>query len=84
MITSADSVLGKISRWASECPDYTAPTDGTRASSYGKLDARADRFATYLRELGFAGGDAVGLCIERSLEWLVAALGTMKAGAAYA
>ena len=84
MITSADSVLGKISRWASECPDSTALTDGTRAFSYGGLDARADRFAAYLRELGVAGGDAVGLCIERSLEWLVAGLGTMKAGAAYA
>ncbi|MFY9940476.1 MAG: amino acid adenylation domain-containing protein [Silvibacterium sp.] len=83
MTTSADSVLGKISRWASECPDSTALTDGTRAFSYGELDAQSDQFAAYLRELGVANGDAVGLCTKRSLEWLVAALGTMKAGAAY-
>ncbi len=83
MTTSADSVLGKISRWASECPDSTALTDGTRAFSYGELDAQSDRFAAYLRELGVANGDAVGLCTKRSLEWLVAALGAMKAGAAY-
>ena len=37
----------------------------------------------HLRGLGVAQGDTVVLCMERSFEWIVAALGTMKAGAAY-
>ncbi|HEY6322281.1 MAG TPA: AMP-binding protein, partial [Thermoanaerobaculia bacterium] len=51
--------------------------------SYGQLESRANQLAHLLRRLG-AGPDApVGIWMERSLDMLVALLGTAKAGAAY-
>lgn len=83
MTTCVDSVLSQISGWARDCADSIALSDGARNLSYEGLDAQADRFAAHLRVLGVAQGHTVVLCMERSFEWIVAALGTMKAGAAY-
>ena len=51
--------------------------------SYEELDRRATHFAGYLAELGIASGGTVAICMERSFEWIIAALGIMRAGAAY-
>jgi amino acid adenylation domain-containing protein len=34
-------------------------------------------------QLGVAPGDTVAICMERSFDWIIAALGVMRAGAAY-
>src|SRR5271163_2733980 len=64
-------------------PHSTALSDGDRQLSYEGLDRRADRFAGYLAQLGVAAGATVAICMERSFDWIVAALGLMRAGAAY-
>jgi amino acid adenylation domain-containing protein len=51
--------------------------------SYEEFDRRADRFASYLMKLGVVCGDTVAICMERSFDWIVAALGIMRAGGAY-
>lgn len=51
--------------------------------SYGELSARADDLAFRLRAEGVKPGDLVGQCIERSAGLVVAALGIVRAGAAY-
>ncbi|RJS17729.1 hypothetical protein DRW03_27485 [Corallococcus sp. H22C18031201] len=51
--------------------------------TYRELDQRANRLAHHLRAEGVRHGDRVALCVERSLEMVVAVLGILKAGAAY-
>ncbi|HKH49292.1 MAG TPA: amino acid adenylation domain-containing protein, partial [Thermoanaerobaculia bacterium] len=53
------------------------------AWTYRELDARADRLARRLRELGAGPGAIVGVCLERSLEMVAALLAVLKAGGAY-
>ncbi|GAB3885978.1 hypothetical protein GCM10029964_049520 [Kibdelosporangium lantanae] len=59
-------------------PDAVAVSDQDRQLTYAELDAAADRVAARLMGLG-----VVGICLERSVDYVVAALGVLKAGAAY-
>ena len=51
--------------------------------TYQQLDCRANRLASYLRSLGVGRDVLVGLCLPRSLDMVVGALGILKAGGAY-
>jgi len=51
--------------------------------TYDELNARANRLAHYLRELGVGPDARVAICVERSIEMVVALLATLKAGGAY-
>ena len=51
--------------------------------SYAELNARADRVARELTRAGVSADSVVGICLERSLELLVAVLGILKAGGGY-
>ena len=64
-------------------PDRTAVVFDGRWLSYGELNRRASQLARLLRRRGVTGGAAVGVCLERSLDMMVALLGVQKAGAAY-
>jgi len=54
-----------------------------KSLSYAELDARANRLARYLLARTGGSGALVGVCLERSLEVVVALLATHKAGCAY-
>jgi amino acid adenylation domain-containing protein len=72
-----------ISQLSVNFPESVALSDGARQLSYAEFDRMADRFAGYLMKLGIVSGDTVAICMERSFDWIVAALGIMRAGAAY-
>ena len=64
-------------------PEATALVFEDQRLSYRELNARANQLAHYLRDLGVGPEKLVGICIERSVEMIVAALGVLKAGGAY-
>ncbi|MBD0265517.1 MAG: amino acid adenylation domain-containing protein, partial [Tolypothrix sp. Co-bin9] len=51
--------------------------------SYQELNQRVNRLAHYLQVLGVQPDILVGLCLERSLELVIAVLAILKAGGAY-
>jgi amino acid adenylation domain-containing protein len=77
------SVPEQISGTAQLIPDSFALSYGDQKLKYGELDQRADRFAAYITQVGVGPGTTAAICMERSFDWIVAALGIMRAGAAY-
>ena len=70
-------------RCAERYPGRTAVIFGDRRLSYRELDALSDKIAVYVRSLGIGPENVVSILIPRSEYMAVAALGAMKAGAAY-
>ncbi|XXY13216.1 amino acid adenylation domain-containing protein [Sorangium sp. So ce216] len=68
---------------ARRAPDAVAVTFRGESLTYRQLDARANRVAARLRELGVGPDVCVGVCMDRSIDMLAALLGTLKAGGAY-
>jgi amino acid adenylation domain-containing protein len=68
---------------AEQSPDRIALIGAEDQLSYGELERRANQLGRYLQRLGVGPEVAVGLCLERSVEMVVALLGTLKAGGAY-
>jgi amino acid adenylation domain-containing protein len=68
---------------AERTPDAVAATAGAVSLSYLQLNDRANRLARSLRAKGVGAGAVVGIALDRSLQMLVAILGTLKAGGAY-
>jgi amino acid adenylation domain-containing protein len=64
-------------------PDAVALEHEEQSLSYGELNARANRLAHYLLKLGVGPAAMVAICMERSVEMVVALLATLKAGGAY-
>ena len=68
---------------AQQHPDKVALATDSEKLTYGELELRAERLANKLHSLGAGPEVLVGLCVERSPEFVVAALAIMKSGAAY-
>jgi amino acid adenylation domain-containing protein len=64
-------------------PEAIAVTFEQQQLTYRELNARANQLGHYLQTLGVAPGVLVGICVERSLDMLIALLAILKAGAAY-
>ncbi|BAY12152.1 non-ribosomal peptide synthetase [Calothrix sp. NIES-2098] len=64
-------------------PDAIALVFEHKQLTYRELNIQANQLARYLQKLGVGADVLVGICIERSLETIVALLGILKAGGAY-
>ncbi|MFC9360075.1 amino acid adenylation domain-containing protein [Rhodococcus sp. NPDC057014] len=68
---------------AKEQPDAIAVVHGRRQLTYAELDSQSRWAASGLRRLGIRPGDRVGLCLDRSVELIVAMLAVLDVGATY-
>ncbi|KAG0321904.1 hypothetical protein BGZ97_009763, partial [Linnemannia gamsii] len=64
-------------------PEATAIVYENQELSYAELNARANRLAHRLIELGVGPDRRVAICMERSSAWVVGLLAILKAGGAY-
>lgn len=68
---------------ATRTPFNIAIVDNEQSLTYGELNRRANQLARYLKRAGAGPDQRIGICIERSLNMVIAVLGVIKAGAAY-
>ncbi|MFL6246339.1 MAG: non-ribosomal peptide synthetase, partial [Thermoanaerobaculia bacterium] len=68
---------------AARAPDAVALIAGEESLTYAELNARANRLAHQLIAQGAGPERAIAISLERSVEFVVALLATLKAGAAY-
>jgi amino acid adenylation domain-containing protein len=79
----SDLVPQAVAAQAVAMPDALAVADRDTRLTYADLDQRASRLADALGAVDVGADDVIAICLPRSPEFIVAALGILKAGAAY-
>ena len=82
-IAAPDSLHERFLLAARRHPDAVALTATNDSVTYAELAARSARLARHLRSLGAGAGSRVGLCLNRSVDQIVAILAVLQAGSAY-
>jgi amino acid adenylation domain-containing protein len=72
-----------IEEQVARTPNAPAVQFEEQSLTYHELNIRANQVAHYLRKRGVGPDVAVGICMERSVELVVALLAILKAGGAY-
>jgi amino acid adenylation domain-containing protein/non-ribosomal peptide synthase protein (TIGR01720 family) len=80
---SDTTIPALVEAQARRTPHLVALAADGRRLSYAEMDARANRLAHRLLEMGVAPEERVALCLEMGIDAVVGLLGIMKAGAAY-
>ena len=80
---SNGTIHQQFEKYAHETPLASAIGFDNKRITYADLNNAANMVAQDLLACGVKTGDFVGVCLNRSIEMLVAILGTLKAGAAY-
>ena len=79
----ASTLLDRLERAADATPTRIAVESGDARVTYRELGQRADALADVLVARGVGPDCVVGVCLDRSIEMVVALLATLKAGGAY-
>ena len=77
------SLAEQVQATAAATPAAIAVQHGESLLTYSELNSAANRLAAVLRERGAAPDRAVGLCLPRGIDLVVAVLAVVKSGAGY-
>ena len=83
MISIEHSLHQLFETQAASTPDATALVFGHKQMSYAELNQSTDALGAYLRSCGVGTDDPVGIFMDTCHEYIVSAIGTLKAGAAF-
>lgn len=75
--------LEQFAEQVDRTPSRVAANDCKTALSYQALDFASDNYAKILQEASVSTGDVVAICLDRSVEFLIAMLAIFKVGGAY-
>ncbi|MER8046119.1 FadD3 family acyl-CoA ligase [Streptomyces sp. NPDC094032] len=81
MTREYDSIPELVRRAAERYGEREAVVDGRARISYAELGERVERAAAACLATGVRAGDRVGIWAPNTLDWIVAALGAVTAGA---
>ncbi|MFF5257219.1 amino acid adenylation domain-containing protein, partial [Streptomyces leeuwenhoekii] len=80
---TGECLVGVFQQRAARTPAATAVVHDGESTDYAALNARANRLARHLRDLGAGTEDVVALALPRSTRAVAALLAVLKTGAAY-
>jgi len=83
VVTLGATFVPLIDQVGASSPQKIAVTGPDGAVTYAELSRRAERLARHLGQVGVRPGDLVGLCVNRSVSLVVAALAVFKVGGVY-
>lgn len=72
-----------LAEYATRTPEHVAIRAGDRKLTYRQLNTRSEELAVRLHAAGVTRDRAVGVLLERSAEFVLAALAVLKAGGCY-
>ena len=81
--TAHSCIHDLVAMQAAATPAATAVTHRGRHLSYRELNESANQLAHHLQKLGVGPETVVAICLDRSVELVVALLAVLKAGGAY-
>jgi amino acid adenylation domain-containing protein len=76
-------IVSRIAYYARSTPHSLAVGSGSARMTFVELDRQSNHVAAQLRHAGVVAGSCVGVFLERSPAFVVAALAVLKTGAAY-
>ncbi len=82
-ISADHSIAARIAAHAAATPDRAAIFAGLTQLTFAELEEQSNRLATQLIAAGAGPEVCVGLLLERSPQFVIAALAVLKSGAAY-
>ncbi|MGE6764047.1 non-ribosomal peptide synthase/polyketide synthase, partial [Corallococcus interemptor] len=82
-VAQVPSIPAMVEAQVRRTPDALAVITPEKQLTYRELDAKANQLAHRLRGLGVGPEVRVGLCVERTEDLVIGALGILKAGGAY-
>ena len=81
--TASKTIVDIFEQQAEQLAHHIALVFENQSLNYKELNERSNQFAHYLQLKGVQEGTVVPVCLERSINSLVAILGVLKAGATY-